>query len=258
MFSSVAAAAKAEHEPESQAPAEVWLTRTLQDQRRMDFLGRWVTAPTNVALGGAVTALPLVLDTSLASSIAYFSSGAFILTSALATWANEDPFAARRAHAFWVSLGFAALGTGLVLSCVQKDAMCASPGIGRRFQIGAGLFDAGFFIANALTVLLMPPPSASEIELSVKNLSAAERRDRVITFLERRDHVRRVQAYIAAPWGAALGGYLLGVAHEAPTGPGEILTYSFGAAVLALNIALFIYEHVRRGDADRLRAGEYP
>lgn len=257
-FGLASSPAHAQVEPVSEPPAEVWLSRTLAEQRRMDKFGRYAAAPVSIVLGGATALLPAVLDTSLASSIAYLGTTAFMLTSAVSLWANEDPDEARRQYAFWGSLGFSAFGAGLILSCATQDEVCPRAGLGRRLQVGVGAFEAGFFVSNAILALFMPPPSASALELSVKNLSGPGRHARVLEFLERRDRQRRVAAYISAPWGLAFGSFLLVEAAGADTTEAKAWLYGLGGSLLAFNLVAFLYDQLRRGDADRLRAGEYP
>jgi hypothetical protein len=181
-----------------------------------------------------------------------------MLTSAIAYWAHEDPDEARRQMAIWGSLGYTSFGTGLMLSCVTKDEFCPETGLGRRLQIGVGVFEAGLFAANTLFMLLMPPPSATALELSVRGLGESERRARVLDFLEQRDRQRRVAAYVGAPWGLGLGTYLMTQAAVADDPHGKAWLYSMGASLLAFNLVFFLYDQLRRGDADRLRANEYP
>jgi hypothetical protein len=252
------AQAQARAEPSSQPPAEVWLTHALNEQRLMITFGRYAGAPANVLLAAGLATLPFAVDAAPSTVLAYVSSSALMLTAAIGVWAQPEPYNARRWYGLGTTLGFTALGAGLVLSCLAEDDACGKRGLGRGMQIGIGAFDAGLFLSTAVTALLMPPPSPTALQLSVQNLSAPERHARVLEFLELRDRQRRIAAYVWAPWGVAIGGVFLANAHDAATTEGQVLMYGAGAALIAFNLVALLYEQLRAGDAAKLRMGESP
>jgi hypothetical protein len=174
-------------------------------------------------------------------------------------WANSDAYAARRWYSAWASLGFAALGAGLMLSCTgSAQDLCGDHPAMRHMQFAVGAVELGFFSSTFLFSMLAPPPSPRALQRTLRGRGPEQRYDRVLDFLEQRDRLRRVGNYIALPWGLTMGGGAVLLGHEAPTGGGRAVMYGFGSALLAVTTVLFVYELLRTPDADRLAAGERP
>ena len=114
------------------------------------------------------------------------------------------------------------------------------------------------FLSSFVTSLILPPPSPTELQLSVQGLQSDEHRARVLEFLRRRDTFQRVASIVALPWGLALSGVMLGTAHEAASTGGEVLLYGLGGLLLAFEVGAFVYELLREPDADKLRRGMLP
>lgn len=249
---------RAQSEIMSTAAADAWVAQATMQQDRTDRFGRYIGAPFSVAFAGTAALLPAVLDLAPSTTAAYLSSSALMLTAAIGMWAQPEPYAARRWYAGFAGLGLATWGAGLVLSCTERDEACGKSEGARHLQIGLGIAEAGMFLTSLITSLVLPPPSPTELKLSVQGLQPDEHRARVLEFLRRRDTFQRVASIAALPWGLAMSGVLLGTAHEAASTGGQVLLYGLGGVLLAFEVGAFVYELLREPDAEKLRRGAFP
>jgi hypothetical protein len=156
------------------------------------------------------------------------------------------------------SLGFTSLGAGLLLSCADSRSPCGRKPVSRHLTVGTGVVESGLFLSMFVFSLLNPPPSPYALANAVRVAPPEQRYDRVLDFLRQRERARRIGAYISLPFGLALGGVWLGLAHETATGTGRTVLYSMGSAMIALSIGLFCYELLYTPPSERLARGEFP
>jgi hypothetical protein len=227
------------------------------EQAKNAVFGRYVAAPLALALSGVSVGAPFVLDLGPATTGAYLSAGAFMLTAAVGLWAHSDPYAARRWFASWGSLAFVGWSAALVLGCIERGHVCAREP-GGHLQMGLGIAGAGAFASMLLASSLVPQPSPTALQLQINGLNEQQRTARVIDFLEQRERAERLVGYLGLPWIVAMSGVMIGTAFEAPTPEARAYLAVTGGILLAFNLGVFLYEHLREPDSHKLRRGELP
>jgi hypothetical protein len=251
-------AAQADFADHRASLADGWLDDALHEQSRLDTFGRYVAAPAAVLLGGSAIAGAAVTD-SVGSSASFIAAGGLMLTAAAGQWANSDPAAAQRWYARTSSLGFVALGVGLMLLPSRCDPQCdASHRLAERATFATGAADVGLFMSFFLLSVLLPPPSASALHLQLRGQDPSDRYGAVLDFLKQRERIRRIGAYVATPWLLGLGITTLVLAPDAATSGGRAVVYGMGIGLLALSTFALVYELLRTPDWRRLEAGYGP
>jgi len=186
-------------------------------------------------------------------------SGALFATTAIGTWAHADPDESQAWAATWGSLGFAALGGGIMLLS-RKDSSedDASNRLGRRFQLAIGASCVAFFLTAFVVQQVLPRESPAKLELKLRGATPDERRSAVREFLVRRDNQRRIWMWVTLPYFAALGASQLYLAQYAVDGESRALLYGAGIAVLVLGLGSFLIEMLRTPDSQQFDAGARP
>lgn len=238
--------------------ADAWTEDVLEEQDSQDTLLRYLGAPSTALLGGLFLTEPAWSDLSPpAADVAFVVAGALMATAAVGTWATPDPYDATRWYGSFGSLGFVALGTALIAGCGNGKGGC-NHRVTRHLGVTYGAIDAGLFMSFFLLWALLPPPSPQAYGLSVHGGSPEQRHARVLGFLKERYRRRRIGAYVALPFGVAMGVSLLVLAHEAETSDGRAFMYGAGGVLLAVVAGTTLYELLRTPDFERLEAGERP
>jgi hypothetical protein len=124
--------------------------------------------------------------------------------------------------------------------------------------MGLGIAGAGAFASMLLASSLVPQPSPTALQLQINGLNEQQRTARVIDFLEQRERAERLVGYLGLPWIVAMSGVMIGTAFEAPTPEARAYLAVTGGILLAFNLGVFLYEHLREPDSHKLRRGELP
>ena len=235
---------------------ELWVDHLLAAEDEWDTSLRYLGAPAAVFLGGLFLSAPLWTELTPAADLAWLMAGAGFMTAAIGTWATPDPYAAQLWYARTGSLGFTALGVGLLAFCVDRESNCGARPFPRHMGTAIGIVNAGMFLSAFFTWTLAPPPSPGALALAVRGLPEAQRRPRVLAFLQERERQRRLATYVGTPWGLALGASFLVFADE--SGKAETYTYVMGSLLLGIVVGTTLYELLRTPESERFAKGEKP
>jgi hypothetical protein len=234
------------------ALADVWLNDAVHSEKNQDGFGRYVAAPLSGLFGGFLLAAPPFAGLHPASTAAFMTGGALMLTAATGLWAKSDPAAAQRWFSRWGSLGFVGLGVGLMIAGASHDFP------DERFSFVVGATTAGSFLSQFLLSVLMTPESPGTLQLSLRNADPEARHDRVLDFLKLRAKQQRIATCVLAPWSMALGVGTMVVSSDAATSGGRGFLLGLGIGVVALTTVSVIYELAHTPDWQRFQAGESP